>query len=195
MASWGYNATKVSEPSHSIRYYQLGASVDAAKQQFGDEATAAVVQAMPEDVQKTISDISTAMSWIPVENLITWTFGVWEGPAERSRDTMVEYTRRQVDLGFGRVRRALLTMVSPKMLLNRAPELWDRDNRGGRVTVEVDDKQAVWTLSDHPYCETPHARASMAEVLIYCIEMTRAKNVSGTHGLYLGSLRVTLRWQ
>ncbi len=39
------------------------------------------------------------------------------------------------------------------------------------------------------------ARASMAGVLTYCIEMTRAKDVSGTHGLYLGSLRVTLRWR
>lgn len=179
----------------SIRFYQLRASVDASKALFGESATAAVAQSMSSDVRSTLDGVGTAMSWIPVQHLIDWTFGVWEGPAERNRETMVTYTRRQVDLGFGRVRRALLTLVSPRQLLGRAPELWERDNIGGVVSVDVAESQAEWTLSEHPYCDTPHARASMAEVLRYCIELTRAKDVTATHGLYVGALRVTLRWR
>ena len=179
----------------AVRLYQVRAAIAAAEQFFGKEAADSVLAAMSPEFQRVVASVETSMSWTPVRHLIEWSLGVWEAPAGRDRDTMVAYTRLQLDEGFGRIRRAILKVVSPRRLLERAPELWNKDNRGGSVTVEVGDQEGTWTLTDHPYCELPHARASMAEVLRYCLELTRARDVTETHGLYDGSLRVVVRWR
>lgn len=183
------------DPGCEVRLYQLRAAVAAAQDCFGKEAARAVEESMSAAFSEALAPVETGMSWTPVQHMIDWSLAVWEGPAGRERPLMVDYTRRQVALGFGRLRRALIAVASPRLLLTRAPELWDKDNRGGKVSVQLGEHEGVWTLVDHPYCEVPHARAAMAEVLRYCVELTRARDVTESHGLYRGALEVRVRWR
>ena len=51
-------------------------------------------------------------------------------------------------------------------------------------------------LRDHPYTETPQARAGYAEMVRYVIELTRAKDVTETHSLLApGVLEIKVRWK
>ncbi len=178
-----------------VRLYQLRAAVEATERCFGPEATSAVTASVAPGLRSVLDSVATSMSWTPVRHMIDWSLAVWDGPAAHDRAAMVEYTQRQVDAGFGRIRRALLAVATPRLLLERAPDLWEKDNRGGHVRVDIGDHRASWTLVEHPYCDVPHARAAMAEVIRYCVELTRARDVTESHGLSGGAFEVTVRWR
>ena len=44
--------------------------------------------------------------------------------------------------------------------------------------LEPDGKSATIHIIDHPFTETPHARAAMAESYRYAFSQTRAKEVT-----------------
>ena len=177
------------------RLYQLRAAAEATEHCFGREARQSVTASVSPELRSALESVATGMSWTPVRHVIDWSMAVWEGPANYDRAAMVEFTQRQVDMGFGRLRRALIALASPRLLLERAPELWEKDNRGGQVSIDVGDHRATWRLVDHPYCAVPQARATMAEVLRYVVELTRARDVTESHGLSGGALEVIVRWK
>lgn len=162
----------------------------------GRERTIAnlVGEARDEFIQDSVG---TSRVWFPARHIIAWAFAVWEGPAERKRDRMAEYIRRQWDLSFGVVRRVLLHMASPQSVVPRLPELWREDNTAGELEASLDDGRTSATLylSNTPFVETPHARASVAEVYRHAFAQTRAKNVTEAHALEAPHrMMIRLRW-
>ena len=73
--------------------------------------------------------------------------------------------------------------------------LADQNVNFAEMLGTCEGKRAIFLLSDHPYTETPQARATMAEILRYNIELTRAKNVTETHARRVdGALEVKVKW-
>lgn len=132
--------------------------------------------------------------WVLERDIIAWCFATWEGPANRDRLRYTEFIQRQTDLGFGRIRRFLISIASPGMLLQKAGDLWKQDHTHGDLKVDMEPKKATLTLRDHPYTETPQSRATIAEVFRYTISLTRTA-VFETHKLQEpGVIVVSLRW-
>jgi hypothetical protein len=132
--------------------------------------------------------------WFPVRHIIAWGFATWEGPADRNRDAMARFVRRQWDLSTGVVRRVLLHMAQPQPIVARLPGLWKQDNTAGELEAALDDggNGATLHLSDNPMVDTPHGRASVAEIYRHAFSQTRAKNVTESHALD-GPKRMVIR--
>jgi hypothetical protein len=110
---------------------------------------------------------------------------------------MAEFVRRQWDLSFGVVRRLLLHMAHPATVIARLEQVYREDNIGGALTATLDEgsKGATIVLSDNPFVDTPHGRASMAEVYRHALAQTRAKNVTEAHALDgARRMQIRLRW-
>lgn len=135
--------------------------------------------------------------WFPTRHVIAWSFAIWEGPAERSREEMARFIRRQWDLSMGVVRRVILHLAPPGPVVARLGALWKQDNTAGELDAALDPsgKGATIHLADTPFVDTPHARASIAEIYRHAFAQTRAKNVTETHALD-GPRRmvIRLRW-
>jgi hypothetical protein len=138
--------------------------------------------------------VGANLVWFPERLLIAWGFAAWEGPAARTRETMARIVRRQFDLSFGVVRRLILHMAAPASVIARIGPLWRQDHTAGELTASVDEGGlgATLHLSDHPMVDTPHGRASMAEVYRHAIAQTRAKSVTESHALD-GPKRMVIR--
>ena len=141
--------------------------------------------------------MSANIDWFPVRHVVAWGFAAFEGPAGRNRDVMAGFVRRQWDLSFGVVRRLLLHMAPPGPIVGRLPALWKQDNSSGELTSTLDEGGAGATIhiADTPWVDTPHSRASVAEVYRHGFSQTRAKNVTERHALD-GARRmvIRLRW-
>ena len=134
--------------------------------------------------------------WAPEADLIACAHAIWEGPARRDRALYNKFLQRQVNLGTGRVQRALISLASPKRILDRAPSIWSSEHSHGTLTVEHhSDTSASLRLSEHPYVETPQARATIAEVFRYVLSLTRANEANESHALEGDVLRVRLTWK
>jgi hypothetical protein len=86
-----------------------------------------------------------------------------------------------MDLGFGRVRKALLMLSKPSLLIDRAESLWRHDHSHGRLQATLLDGGARLVLSDHPYVSDPMAAMGIAEIYRYGFALCRVKNVTATH--------------
>lgn len=171
---------------------------EAASIVWGPEALGTIAAQLPADVRRDTVEQPSAATWMPERFVIAWSFAVWEGPAARDKEAFKRFLRCQVDLTFGRVRRALLSLASPAALLSRAGAIWSEDHTHGALDVEMHDggKSASLRLRDHPYTAIPQARAAIAEVLRYDIALTRAKNVTESHRLEGdGVLLVRIAWE
>jgi hypothetical protein len=178
------------------RMYVL-AMPEAAAIVWGKEALPDLAVRLPDDVRRDTLEQTNAETWMPERYVIAWSFAVWEGPAARDREAFKRFLRAQVDLTFGRVRRALLSLASPEMLLARAGAIWKEDHTHGTLEVEMHEAKngATLRLHDHPYTTLPQARAAIAEVLRYDVSLTRAKNVIESHRLERdGVLLIRLQW-
>ena len=142
-----------------------------------------------------IGDVVGAnMVWFPTRHFIAWGFAAWEGPAARTREVMERIVRRQFDLSYGVVRRLILHMAPPASVIERVGPLWKRDHTAGELVATVDEggRGATLHLSDSPFVDSPHGRASVAEVYRHALSLTRAKNVTETHALD-GPKRMVIR--
>jgi hypothetical protein len=127
--------------------------------------------------------------------MIAFNFALWEGPADRQRAHYFPWVRRTTDLSFGRVKRLFLSMATPEKVLRSAAALWRADQNTGTQEGTADGKTGRILLRDHPYCDTPQARAGYAEMVRYVVELTRAKNVTETHAAVAPrGLEIKLRW-
>ena len=107
--------------------------------------------------------------WLPLDDLIAWHVTVWEGPARREESIMTEHIYMTVDQGFGRVKRALLSMATPHTLVPRVVKLWSDEYSTGRLEASsVEARSVRLTLSDHPYVHLPLMRFVIAKVFGTC---------------------------
>ncbi len=166
---------------------------------WGDAARDAVLARLTGEARDAfVRDAASESPWFPARHIIDWAFAVWEGPANRSRDAMATFVRRQWDLSFGVVRRTLLHLAAPAPLVARLPQLWKQDNVGGELEASLDagGLGATLLLRDTPFVETPQGRASVAEIYRHAFSQTRAKDVTEHHALDgARQMMVRLRWK
>jgi hypothetical protein len=177
-----------------VKRHYLAAFVQAAQERWGDEGLADIRARMPPgEADEAFAPRPPA--WVPERVVIAWCFALWEGRVDRDRARYVAWLHRVMDLSFGRVKRLILGMAAPEKLFVLAEKLWRDDHTHGTLTGECDGKRGVFVLRDHPYNDTPQARATIAESFRYSVQLTRAKNVVETHARRVdGALEVKLRW-
>jgi hypothetical protein len=171
-----------SEPS--IRRYVVPAFRRAIVECFGDEGRQQTIALLEGDAREEfLREVATNLDWFPARHLVAWGFAVWEGPARRDRAAMSAFVRRQWDLSHGVVRRLLLHLAAPHSIVPRLAAIWQEDNVGGTCTATLDEggHGASIELRDTVWAETPHGRASLAEVYRHAFAQTRAHDVTETH--------------
>ena len=90
----------------------------------------------------------------------------------------------------------IIRLASPERFFERAPEYWRQDHTHGALGTTVDGRAGLVRLREHPYAETPHGRAAIAEIFRYTVACMRASNVTETHGVEEdGALAIRLRWR
>jgi hypothetical protein len=163
---------------------------------WGDEGRERTIANLTGDAREEfIADaVGANRIWFPTRIIIAWGFAIWEGPANRTRDDMARFVRRQWDLSMGVVRRVILHMAAPAPVVARLGALWKQDNTAGELEATLDEggNGATIHLSDNPFVETPHGRASVAEIYRHAFAQTRAKNVTEMHALD-GPRRMVIR--
>ena len=109
---------------------------------------------------------------------------------------MTQHIHATVNRGFGRVKRFLLGISTPRTLAPRVAALWRDEYSTGRLAATFPEEQAVQlTLTDHPFVADPLMRWVIAEVSRYVVSLTRVSHVSVSYGVRGSSLMVTLRWE
>jgi hypothetical protein len=176
------------------RFYAV-ASCDALREIWGTDGVADVTRRMPERERHEMFAENLPI-WFPERPLIAFNFALWEGPCDRDRERYFRWLRRMTDLSFGVVKKLVLSMASPRKILESAAELWKADHTHGVMEgrCEGDDHGTI-ILRDSVFVDTPQARAGMAENLRYIMELGGAKGAIEKHALVPPrTLEVRLRW-
>ncbi len=176
------------------RYY-FRAAIDATRDLWGDDGLADVAARMPAR-ERAEFFAEPLPEWSPTRAMIAFNFALWEGPAGRDKPLYFTWVRRVTDLSFGRVRKLFLSMATPERLVLGAGEMWKADQNVGTLVGHVEGRCGTLVLRDHPYTETPQARAGISEMLRYILELSRAKAPVSSHALVApGVLRIKIRWK
>jgi hypothetical protein len=134
--------------------------------------------------------------WVPVRVTVALSFAVYEGPVDRDKTKFFQFLHRHTDNSVGRVSKFLLGLARPERLFAQAPKMWRTEHTVGTLEACIDGKSGVAILRDHPYVETPHGRAAIAETFRYVVELSRAKDVTETHMLVgTNAVEIKLRWK
>ena len=167
----------------------------ACEQMWGNAGIETIGRDLPEDVRERTAGLRPLPEWIPLDDLIAWHMAVWSGPAQRDEPTMTRHAQLTVDQGFGRVKRFVISMLTPETLAARVVSLWSDEYSTGRLeTLSFEPQCVQLALWDHAYVEIPLMRYIISEVYRYVLSMTRTPNVTVAHALRDGALVVTLRW-
>jgi hypothetical protein len=167
----------------------------ACEQMWGPAGYASICDRLPVDVRERTAGMRPLAKWNQVEDLIAWHQAVWNGPVARDERQMIRHIHATVDMGFGRVKKFFLSMATPRTLAPRVAALWRDEYSTGRLEASFPEENVVHlTLSEHPFVEEPLMRFVIPEVFRYVLSMTRAKQVTATHGVRASSLVVVLRW-
>lgn len=168
----------------------------ACEQMWGAAGIDTISKELAEDVRERTAGLRPLPEWIPLDDLIAWHMAVWNGPAKRDEPTMTRHARLTVDQGFGRVKRMLISVLTPELLASRVVALWrDEYSTGQLETLSVAPQCIQLGLTDHAYVEIPLMRYIIAEVYRYVLSMTRVHEVTVAHAVRDATLVVTLRWQ
>ena len=134
---------------------------------FGDAGVEQVRSLLSAEADGAFFGAATVgQPWIPERHLVAFMRSVLDGPCGRNRLKFREWNQVQIMNGFGRVKAAMLRIVTPQMLARRAAELWvEEHTRGAMSSVMLDARSAEVTLVDHEYAENPLARAVLTESL------------------------------
>jgi hypothetical protein len=168
----------------------------AAEDLWGEAGLASLAAGLPPDArEETLGSVLLVDEWLPEAYVLAWYEAAWSGPAGRSDAQYCRFLDRMMDLGFGRVRKFLLAIITPEGMAKKAAELWRHDHTTGELSATTVGREATLTLRQHVYCTTPLARRSIAEIYRYAMSLTRAAGVTATHVLEAdGSLQVKIRW-
>jgi hypothetical protein len=168
----------------------------ACEQMWGPAGYASICDGLPAEVRERTAGMRPLPKWNSVDDLIAWHRAVWDGPSGHDERVMAQHIHATVDQGFGRVKRFLLSVSTPRSLAPRVAGLWSEEYSTGRLKATYPDERAVQlTLSDHPFVDDPLMRFVISEVFRYVVSMTRVKHVSVSYGVRDASLMVVLRWE
>jgi hypothetical protein len=168
----------------------------ACEQLWGAPGLAAIRDALPPDVRERTGGARPLDKWNTVDDLIAWHKAVWNGPARRSERAFTPHIHATVDRGFGRVKKFLLSISTPRSLVRRVAALWRDEYSTGHLHATFPEEGVVQlTLTDHPYVDDPLMRFVISEVFRYIVSMTRVRKVSVAYGVRDSALVVTLRWE
>jgi hypothetical protein len=171
------------------------ASRAASKEIFGEAGLRAIGERMPADAQHLVNSVLIEEPWLPERFVMAWQEAVWAGPAQLDEAAFRVWIDKTVELGFGRVRRLLVNLVTPATLCTRGAELWQEEHTHGQLTATPRGQEVVIRLREHPYTERPIARMVLAEGFRYAASLTRAKSVTESHRLDGDTLEVKLNWR
>jgi hypothetical protein len=96
--------------------------------------------------------------------------------------------------GFGKLRRLFLSLATPTMLANRAPDFWAYDHTTGKMTSELVEGGVIVTIVDHPYVESTSCRVLMTEFMRHAVSLTRVRRVTASDQGARDRLGVLVRW-
>jgi hypothetical protein len=171
------------------------ASRAAAVEMYGDGGLREIAERLPPDVRGALIDSAIITEpWLPERFVMAWQEAVFEGPARGSDDAFRRYVYKVVDVGFGRVRRLLVNLVTPATLCTRAAELWHDEHTHGEISAQPTGHVVLIKLRHHPYVTRPIARMVMAESLRHAASLTRVKRVEQLHRVDGDALEVRLTW-
>jgi hypothetical protein len=174
----------------------FGGLRQAALEVFGEAGYATLVAALPADARAaTVDSLVVAVGWYPERYVMAWFDAAFERAALRNDARFHAFLDRMMDHGFGRIRRALLRLASPNMLLAQATTLWSHDHSHGSLSAEVERGAALLVLRNHVYTTDPVSRSAVTEIYRYGVALTGVRQVLAVHHLQPdGSLQVKLRW-
>jgi hypothetical protein len=169
--------------------------VEAIQSLWGEEGLRKTTLRLPSDVHAaTVERIVLAVEWVPEAYVVAWHHAVLEGPCARNEAELRRWIQHATDRAFGQVRRLLLRVVTPELLLRKAAELWRHDHTTGELASSREGKTALAVLHDHPYVRDPVASVVIAEVFRHILSLSHLKNVRETHKREGDSLVVRLAW-
>lgn len=167
----------------------------ACERMWGLPGMSETIEALPSDVRERTAGIRPLPDWIPLDDLIAWHEAVWNGRAKRDQKVMFAHAHLTVDQGFGRVKRAVISLASAATLAPRVAALWNDEYSTGSLTATaLEPRSTTLVLSDHPYVQHELMRVIIMEVFRYVLSLSRTKNVSATHLITGNRLLVALNW-
>ncbi len=167
----------------------------ASVELFGAAGLRAIGERLPEDARRLVDSALVEEPWLPERFVMAWQEAVWTGPAQLDDALFRRWIHQTISLGFGRVRRLLVNLVTPATLCVRAAELWTEEHTHGSITAEPRGQEVTIRLREHPYTERAIARMVLAEGLRHAASLTRAKSVTETHHMDGNVLEVRLNWR
>jgi hypothetical protein len=182
-------------PVHLVHRKSLLGFRSACEQMWGPAGLDAVRRGLAREVRERTAGMLPLPDWLPVDDLIDWHMAVWDGPAARNESVFMRHVRTTVDQGFGRVKRFLLSVSTPRTLAPRVAALWRDEYTTGTLSVSrIEEQNVELSLSDHPYVEIPLMQSVIAEVYRYVVSLTQVRDVTGVHAVRDGRLVVIVRW-
>jgi hypothetical protein len=170
--------------------------IAAAKHQWGDHALSAVAQCLqPETRRMTLEEPVLAVSWYPSRMLVEWCESVWNGPARQREAIFATFVDRSIDLGWSRMRRLMVRMLTPDLLATRAAMEWRKQHSHGTATTVLTGKGATATFSETPFIEAPVMHRVLAECFRHIASLSRVHVVREDHRVEAGRLVVDLLWR
>jgi hypothetical protein len=167
----------------------------AASELYGADGLRAISERLPADARRLVDSALLDEPWLPERFVMAWQEAVWAGPAKLDDANFRFFIQRVIDLGFGRVRRLLVNLVTPATLCTRAAELWHEEHTHGTIAAEPRGQEVLIRLCEHPYTERPISRMVLAEGFRYAASLTRAKSVTEVHRMDGDTLEVRLNWR
>jgi hypothetical protein len=169
--------------------------VDALREIWGADGLADVTRRMPVRERQEVFAEHLPL-WFPERPLIALNYAIFEGLCDRKRELYFPWVHRMLDLSFGVVKKLVLSMASPRKVFESAAELWKADHTHGEMEGRCEaDGRGTMVLHDSLFVDTPQARAAMAEMLRYIMELGGARGAIEKHALVPPrTLEVRLRW-
>jgi hypothetical protein len=171
---------------------------DATLALWGPAGLRELASKLPEEVRRDTIETTVLPTWLPERHVMAWWSAAWSGPARQERGPYITLLGRMMDAGFGRVRRLLLgTVVSPRLVCEKAVALWRYDHTSGEFTSSFEGERSFrFVLRDHAYTTTELGRDTIAEIYRYAVSLTRiGRDARERHQLEAdGSLVTHIDW-
>lgn len=174
----------------------LHARTAAIRELWGEQALAELADRLsPEARRATLGAELATLKWYPTRYVLEWDSAMMDGPARGDEQAFRRAVQRSIQLGFGRIRRVLLSFATPTLLAERAAELWRHDHTHGRLTAEASGNAgARVTLAGHPFVQSPVSCIAIAEAVRQILSLSRASNVRDSHAVSGDALVIALAW-
>ncbi|HEX5661641.1 MAG TPA: hypothetical protein VFX59_30835 [Polyangiales bacterium] len=199
-ADYGQTAARPSElpgDDSKARGTVFVAFREAALELWGESGLRTLASALPDDVRvATLDNAAASVGFYPERFTIAWFHAAYAVMSHRSDREFYAFLDSMMDHGFGRVRRALLRLATPGFLIDQAASLWRHDHSHGTCVSETSRGQGTLVLTHHDYVWDAVARAALAEIFRYGVQLTGAQQVTASHQLTSpNTLAVTIRWR